>query len=144
MKTLSRFLLATLWLFLATTGHLVADSFQDLLKRVPEQANVLLLLDVEAIQNSALGRRENFARKHENDCLNGVTAIPPTVSKLVVASQLDPTTLHLGWKITLAEVKSRKQRFPRGSLTKYFTGALGRERDELEAALARGCVQGPE
>ena len=46
--------------------------------------------------------------------------------------------------ITLAEVKSRKQRFPRGSLTKYLTGALGRERDELEAALARGCVQGPE
>jgi hypothetical protein len=47
--------------------------------------------------------------------------------------------------ITLTPVKTeRRPAFPRGSLTKYFTGALGRERDKLEIALARGCVQGPE
>ena len=86
MKRFFRFVLPVLGVLLATTGHLVADTFQDLLKRVPEQANALLLLDVEAIHNSAHGRRENFASNHENDYLNGVTAIPPTVSKLVVAS----------------------------------------------------------
>jgi hypothetical protein len=47
--------------------------------------------------------------------------------------------------VTLTPVKAdRKQRFPRGSLVKYFTGKLGRERDELEAALLKGTVEGPE
>ena len=47
--------------------------------------------------------------------------------------------------ITLIPVKANvKERFPKGSLTKYFTGKLGRERNELESALLKGCVQGPE
>src|ERR1700687_122079 len=105
MNSCSRSSLAALAVFLAATGHVAADTFQDLLKRVPEQANALLVLDVDAIHNSALGRRENFAKKHENDYVSGVAAIPPTVSKMVVACQLDPTTLQHGWKIALAEVK---------------------------------------
>jgi hypothetical protein len=45
---------------------------------------------------------------------------------------------------TLTEVKAeRKPAFPRGSLLKYFTGKAGRERDELETAIASGCLQGP-
>jgi len=46
----------------------------------------------------------------------------------------------------LTEVKAAepKPKFPKGSLTRYFTGKLGRERDELESQLLKGCVQGPE
>ena len=44
-----------------------------------------------------------------------------------------------GW--TLVPVKGDKNEpFPPGSLLKYFD----KERDELETALAKGCVQGPE
>jgi hypothetical protein len=39
----------------------------------------------------------------------GLAAIPPTVSKMVVACQLDPTTLQHGWKIALAEKAMRDQ-----------------------------------
>jgi hypothetical protein len=47
--------------------------------------------------------------------------------------------------ITLTAVKAEaKPNFPKGSLTKYFTGKLGRERNELETALVKGTVQGPE
>jgi hypothetical protein len=46
--------------------------------------------------------------------------------------------------ITLTPVKAdAKPRFPKGSLTKYFTGDLGRERDKLETTIASGCLQGP-
>ena len=49
-----------------------------------------------------------------------------------------------GEAIHLLPVKTEtKERFPRGSLTKFFTGAAGKERDELELALLKGCVQGP-
>ena len=52
---------------------------------------------------------------------------------------------HGNGTITLTEVKAeRKPAFPKGSLTKYFSGKLGRQRDELETELLRGCVQGPE
>ena len=47
--------------------------------------------------------------------------------------------------ISLKPVKTAtKERFPKGSLTKYFTGKLGRERNELETELLKGCAQGPE
>jgi len=47
--------------------------------------------------------------------------------------------------ILLVQVQADpKPRFPRGSLVKYFTGKLGRQRDELESALVKGTVQGPE
>jgi len=42
--------------------------------------------------------------------------------------------------ILLTEVKPKAQEpFPPGSLAKYMT----KERDELETAIVRGCVQGP-
>jgi hypothetical protein len=52
---------------------------------------------------------------------------------------------HGNGTITLTEVKAQsKPPYPKGSLTKYFTGKLGRERDELESALHRGSVHEPE
>ena len=49
-----------------------------------------------------------------------------------------------GHYVLTVVVKTRhKPRFPKGSLLKYFTGDLGRERDKLETAIASGCLQGP-
>ena len=45
--------------------------------------------------------------------------------------------------LTLVVKAEHKPRFPRGSLLKYFTGELGRERNKLETAIASGCLQGP-
>jgi hypothetical protein len=47
------------------------------------------------------------------------------------------------YSLTLVIKSKRRPRFPRGSLLKYFTGELGRERDKLETELASGCLQGP-
>ena len=48
---------------------------------------------------------------------------------------------HGDGSITLTAVKvERKEAFPRGSLLKYITP----ERESEIAALAKGCVQGPE
>jgi hypothetical protein len=40
--------------------------------------------------------------------------------------------------------QDRTELFPPGSLLKYFSGKLGRERDERGASLLSGCVQAPE
>ncbi len=47
--------------------------------------------------------------------------------------------------VPVREIKRKKgEMFPLGSLLKYFSGALGRERDERDASLLSGCVQEPE
>jgi hypothetical protein len=47
--------------------------------------------------------------------------------------------------IRLVPVKAEEREpFPPGSLSKYFTGQMGKERDKLESALLTGCVEGPE
>ena len=40
--------------------------------------------------------------------------------------------------------EQQREMFPPGSLSKYFSGKLGRERDERDASLLSGCVQEPE
>ena len=59
--------------------------------------------------------------------------------------QVFACTENADGSITLTPMKvEAKEPFPPGSLLKYFSGQLGKERDELESALAKGCVQGPE
>ena len=40
--------------------------------------------------------------------------------------------------------KEPTELFPPGSLLKYFSGELGRRRNERDASLLSGCVQAPE
>jgi hypothetical protein len=57
--------------------------------------------------------------------------IPDAKSGQVYAYQI-----NADGTMTLTEVNAEaKPAFPKGSLTKYFTGKLGRERDELETSL---------
>ena len=50
-----------------------------------------------------------------------------------------------GGRIVLTPVKAEaSEPFPPGSLLKYFSGPLGKERDELESILLKGCVTDPE
>ena len=62
--------------------------------------------------------------------------IPDARPRQVFAYTTDPHGT-----VTLVPVKAaRKEMFPRGSLRKYFTA----KKDEEEALLLSGCVQGPE
>jgi len=83
----------------------LAGEFEDLLKRVPEQANSLLLVDVQAIHASPLALRKNWAKKHQQDYLAGVSRLPPNANKVVVAASFNPSTLDHGWKIGLVELQ---------------------------------------
>ena len=55
--------------------------------------------------------------------------------------QVFAVTEHPDGTILLRPMKpSAKEPFPPGSLSKYFTG----EKDDEEAAILKGCAQGPE
>ena len=80
---------------------------QKLLKKVPSQANALLLMDVQALQKSARGVKEKWADQQQQHYLGGVTSIPPQVSKLVVAAQMDTASLKATTKYAIAELTRR-------------------------------------
>jgi hypothetical protein len=80
-----------------------AGQFAALLRRVPEHANAVLLLNLDAVKRSRLGVKEEWAAKHKENHLAGATNIPPNVQRLVIAAHVNPSTLHDEWKIAIAQ-----------------------------------------
>ena len=83
-----------------------AESFADLVRRVPEAANAVLLLDAAALRESPFGRREGWATNHERSTLGDAGGLPPGVERLVVAAQINPCTLDHVWKVGIAATRS--------------------------------------
>src|SRR5262249_38777913 len=105
-------------LFVTGTAH---GQFADLLKRVPGDANGILLIDAQAIQQTPLSRKENWTAKQKQDYLAGVASIPPSVKQVVIAAQVNTTTLHDNWKVAIAKLN---QEVTLGQLTADHPGSL--------------------
>jgi len=92
-------------LLLANQG-VAADQLDDLLRKVPDRANTVVVIEREAILRSPLAARLGWAKKSEADYLAGISAIPPGASKLVFAAQLVPGSLGSSWVIGLMQMKN--------------------------------------
>ena len=67
-----------------TVGFLAADAyaaeqFTDLLRRVPGDANAVVLINVKGLHESPLGQKENWAQKHQQLYLEGGIRIPTII-----------------------------------------------------------------
>jgi hypothetical protein len=103
MHRLSCWLCAGL-IIVAARPCLAAD-FGDLIRRVPAQANAVLLVDVDAVHRSPMGAKNGWAKNHERDSLTGVDSLPETVERLVIGGQISPTTLDAAWKVGIAATR---------------------------------------
>jgi hypothetical protein len=83
----------------------VSKKYGDLLKRLPEKANVLMLVDVDGILNSPLGRREKW-RENAANRPTGVLGVSTDASKLVVAAGVDLQTAQERWKLGMIQTHS--------------------------------------
>jgi hypothetical protein len=92
-------------LFVALSPMATASDFDDLLKRLPSQSNLLVVMDIASIHESPVAVKEGWKQQHENDYVGGSARIPPTAKKLVVGAQLNPAKLDLTWTIGLLENK---------------------------------------
>jgi hypothetical protein len=79
------------------------DSLDEMLARIPAQANRILVIDVPGLHKSPLGVRENWAKRHERNFGQGVVSIPPSAQRVVGAAQLNTTTLNPVWESILLE-----------------------------------------
>jgi hypothetical protein len=89
--------LTLLLCLLAVSQSPAAGPFDDLLQWIPQDANTLLLMDVKELHNCPLGKLENWSKKHTRVHL-GMSSLSPTITKVVVAAQLNPSTLQYTWE----------------------------------------------
>ena len=91
-------LLTLLACCLALPGTVAAQAYtlRDLLIKVPDEANSLVVIYVPGLHRSPLGRQENWAKKHEAAFLAGKVPFPPQTIMLVLAgrSSTDPQGAH--------------------------------------------------
>src|SRR4051794_19876676 len=78
--------------------------FGDLLKRIPEHSDVLLLVDVDGLFNSPMGRRENWRQEALAERRGGL-GLAADVSKVGVAVGMDFHSMHEKWKVGLVQLR---------------------------------------
>jgi len=72
------------------------DSF---LKKIPQSANAAMYMDVTEAYTSALGRKDEWAKRYSQTQHASLNSIPPTVEKVLVAAQYDFSRMAPLWRI---------------------------------------------
>lgn len=103
---MQRFLWVLGGLLVVTSGPSRAADFSDLLRRVPAQANAVLLVDVDAVHRNPATAKDGATKKGDHDSLIGVDNLPAAVQKLVIGAQISPTTLDPAWKVGIASTRT--------------------------------------
>lgn len=88
----------------ATLTQAASKTYGELLTRLPENANVLFLVDVDGLISSPLGQREGWHDQLVNRPA-GVLGVSGDVSKVVVASFVDFSTLEERGKLGMAQAR---------------------------------------
>jgi hypothetical protein len=89
------------------TSARAADPIDDLIAKVPDQANALVAIDLKGLHASPLAQRENWGQKHQLDILSGSLPFPASAELALLASHLEPGTLRSTW--TLGMVRGNQQ-----------------------------------
>jgi hypothetical protein len=84
--------------------HPAAAQFNDLVRRVPDRPNTLIVLDVEKAYSSPMAEKEDWRGKIVNAFESGMFMVPPTAARFVLASQLDLDAMQPIWEVALLNV----------------------------------------
>lgn len=96
---------AWLFLFLACSpARPAAAQLGDLVRRVPDRPNTLILIDVAKAYSSPMAEKEQWQEKMLTAFQSGMIMIPPAASQFVMASQLDLELMQPIWEVALAKV----------------------------------------
>lgn len=75
--------------------------FKTLIRHVPEQANTLVLFNVEGIMATPMGQSKGWRERHENMASSGLVLVPPDAKQFVLASQMDIELMVPRWHTTV-------------------------------------------
>ncbi len=87
-----------------TSVQPAAAQLNDLVRRVPDRPNTVIVLDVEKVFTSPMAEKEQWGKKLLNAFESGMILVPPTASRFVLASQLDLDAMQPIWEVALLNV----------------------------------------
>ncbi len=85
------------------TSNSFGTEFTKLIRRVPESANALVLVNADKLYMSPVAVSEEWEKNREERYNAGLTVVPPSADKMVIASQLDLEYMHPTWQFALVE-----------------------------------------
>lgn len=91
--------------------------FGELTQRIPNDANTIVMVDVEKLMDSRLAKKEGWATAHSEAFQAGLLAIPPASTQFVAAAKTDFTTMDHQWSMALMNITNTPS-FPEVA-TKY-------------------------
>jgi hypothetical protein len=95
--------LCLLLLFISTAP--AQDDVAILLRRVPESADALAIVRLQALFQSPLGKQNNWSESYQLGYLSGAVNIPPTIKTLVIASEPHPSSAPTTYGVALLTAK---------------------------------------
>ena len=78
--------------------------FEELLKRLPRDANLIMLVDYDGLFDSPLGRREGW-RARAGDPSRNRAEFLPDVARAAAAARMGMNDLDLDWRVGMAEFR---------------------------------------
>ena len=81
-----------------------AAQLNDLVRRVPDRPNTVIVLDVEKVYSSPMSEKEQWRGKMLKAFESGMLMVPPTAARFVLASQLDLDAMQPIWEVALLNV----------------------------------------
>lgn len=105
MSALLRWALPMTAILLAVAPSQAATPYDNLLSRVPENANILLVFDSEALQKSPLAVREEWSKNYKKSALGGMFGAPPHLQRVVIAAQINHATLENEWETAICKLR---------------------------------------
>ena len=81
-----------------------AATFKNLSERVPAGANTIIVVNVEEILASPIAQREGWGEDHKLQHAAGLTIVPPTCDRLLMAANVDLEYFQPHWEAAVAEV----------------------------------------
>jgi len=80
-----------------------AEDFEQMIRRVPETANALVLVDADRVFASPVAQEEKWQDDRAERFAAGLTAIPPKANRVVIAAQFDFEFMQPIWEFALVE-----------------------------------------
>jgi hypothetical protein len=80
--------------------------YDELLKRLPEHANVLMLVDVDGLLDSPYGKRESW-REAINNKPTGVLGVSGDAARFAVAAGMDLHNVQERWKLVMLQTHAK-------------------------------------
>ncbi len=89
---------------MAARLEVAVAGFEELLLRVPADANTLVLIDAEKIMKSELAEKEGWKEKYATAYVDMPLMLPPNASRLVLAASIDLSSWTPSWEAAAMDV----------------------------------------